>query len=240
MVSRHLGCIAATLLLSVAWAGPARAADPLHDARKRVAEARAAVTKASVGVKLEQRKLVKQMESTPEWTKAAAAAREAGAKYTAAANAVRKKLASQPQYKAAVTQRSRRQGELDALKAAKDTPREKLTTAAVALLNADSAVSQLEHAALEADPDVTSAKADRDEANAKLAALRKEFFDRAKDDPAYQAAQQKLDQANADYAEASKQLVAMKKQQEADEERRTSQDIETARQQLQDNSGFRR
>ena len=107
MSFHQFGCIAAILIVGFARAIPAHAADPLHDAKKRVAEARSAVTKASVGMKLEQRKLVKQMESTPPWTKATAAAREAGAKYTAAANAVRKKLASQPQYKAAVAERSR-------------------------------------------------------------------------------------------------------------------------------------
>ena len=240
MSQRWLIGVIATVIVGWAFAGSARAADPLRDAKKRVAEARSAVTKASVGVRLEQRKLMKQTESNPEWTKAAAAAREAGAKYTAAANAVRKKLATQPNYKAAVVERSRRQAELKSLRAVKDTPREKLTTAAVAVLNADSAVSQLEHAALDADPNVTSAKAERDEANAKMAALRKEYFDRAKDDPAYQAAQQKLEQANAQYEQATKDLVAMKKQQEADEERKTGQDIEQARQQLQDNSGFRR
>lgn len=230
-------------------------ADAIHDAKKRLSDAQSELTKAKVGVSLAAKKIEKQIESTPQWKEAAAAAREASARHEAAMKAARQRLARQPAYKAAVEECSKRMAEREALRSnppppppdspqktanSSDPPPDPVMTSAIAVLNAQAVVRKMEHEAYTADPQVNKAKSDLDQANAKLEELKKSFLDKAKDDPAFQSARQQLQQANTNYAQAAQALDQAKKQQAAAESQQLDSDLNTQRQQMLDRSGFRR
>lgn len=253
---RHPAFMALGLLLvAYAFGAPARAADPLHDAKKRLSDAQSELTKAKVGVSLAAKKIQKQIEATPEWKQAATAAAEATNRYEVTMRAARQKLAQQPAYKAAIAELDKRVAEREALRSsavpasaddgAKDAKKsdqspDPVVTAAVAALNAQSAVRKIEQQAYAADPQVTKARSDLDDANAKLADLKKLFLEKVKDDPAFQSAQQQFQQASANYAQAAKDLDQAKKQQAAAESQKLDSDLDTQRQQMPDRAGWRR
>lgn len=243
------------LLAVYAFGASATAADPLHDAKKRLSDAQSELTKAKVGVSLAAKKIQKQIETTPEWKQAASAAMESTNRHEAAMRAARQRLARQPAYKAAIAELDKRVAEREALRAnpipasaddnAKSTKRsdqspDPVVAAAVAVLNAQSAVRKLEQEAYADDPQVTKARSDLDDANAKLAELKKLFLEKVKDDPAFQSAQQQFQQASANYAQAAKDLDQAKKQQAAEESQKLDSDLNTQRQQMIDRSGWRR
>jgi predicted nucleic acid-binding Zn-ribbon protein len=243
------------LLVAYAFAAPVRAADPLHDAKKRLSDAQSELTKAKVGVSLAAKKIQKQIEATPEWKQAATAAMEATNRNEVAMRVARQRLAQQPAYKAAIAELNNRVAEREALRASavpasaddgakgakkSDQSPDPVVTAAVAVLNAQSAVRKIEQEAYAADPQITKARSDLDEANAKLAELKKVFLEKVKDDPAFQSAQQQFQQASANYAQAAKDLDQAKKQQAAAENQKLDSDLDTQRQQMLDRGGWRR
>jgi predicted nucleic acid-binding Zn-ribbon protein len=243
------------LLAAFAFAAPVRAADPLHDAKKRLSDAQTELTKAKVGVSLAAKKIQKQIEATPEWKQAASAAMEATNRYEASMRVAREHLARQPAYKAAIAELDKRVTEREALRGSavpasaddgakgankSDSSPDPVVTAAVAVLNAQSAVRKIEQEAYAADPQVTKARSDLDDANTKLAELKKVFLEKVKGDPAFQSAQQQFQQASANYAQAAKDLDQAKKQQAAAESQKLDSDLDTQRQQMLDRAGWRR
>src|SRR5436305_1184923 len=120
MRRRHLvGVLAAIALLTLGWTAPARAnadQDALREANKKVSAAQWELTKAKVAVQKAARKIEGNLEATPEWKEAAAAAKQATAAQAAAVKAAKDALAQKPEYKAAVAERDRRRAERDALR----------------------------------------------------------------------------------------------------------------------------
>lgn len=241
----------AILLLTVSVAQ----ADAVSDAKKRLGDAQSELTKAKVGAVLAARKIQKQLETTPQWKQAAHAAAEASNRYDTLCRSVRQKLEQEPRYKSAVAEYDKRVSERDALRAnptqqaADDQPKsagqkapaaDPIIQASIAVLNAQSAVRKLEQDALAADPKVSQAKAELDDANAKLADLKRDALAKVKDDPTFQQAQQRLQQASATYAQAAKDLDQAKKQQAAAEDQKLDRDLDAQRQQMFDRAGFRR
>jgi len=231
------------------------AADPLKDAKKRLSDAQSELTKAKVGVSLAAKKIQQQLEATPEWKQAAIAANGANIRYEAAAKTARQKLEQEPRYKAAAAEYDKRVAERDALRAnpprqsaddlpksagQKDSAPDPIIQASVAVLNAQSALRKLQQDTLAADPKVVQAKADLDDANAMLADLKRSALEKVKDDPTFESARQRLQQASANYEQAAKDLNDARKQQAAAEDQKLDRDLDTQRQQMFDRAGFRR
>lgn len=225
-----------TLITLVFALAPVTKADELTEPKKRVAEARSAVTKAKVAVTLAARKIQKEFEATPDWKKADAASTEAQARYSAAARAARAALEKTPAYQQAVAERGRRQAELNALKAAEERDEKAIAAASVALLKAVETTSRLDHQALTTDPKVAEAKAAADTAAAALAELRQAEVQKVKDSPEFQAARQQLQQASAAYDQAAGDLNQARKQQAATDSQNLDQEIDGKRRQLLDNA----
>lgn len=240
---RMLVCLT-VILLAGAWAGVARAGssdDPaVRDARKRLGEAESQVHKAKLAMSAATAKIRKEIEGTPQWKQAAAAAREAQSAVTSAAKAVRERVAKEPAYKSAVAVRDQRRAERDALRADPKTPQEKVIEAAVAVLNAESAVRRIEQEAMAKDPAAVEAKRQMNETNAKLAELRKAFDDKAAQDPDYQSAKQQLETASTQFADARKQLSEAQSQQAAAQDQQLDQELEAKKAQMRRAAGFGR
>ena len=244
MRRHHILIFAAAFVLATAsrpeQARSATDNSAILDAKRQLSKADTELHRATLALSAQTNRIRKQVESTPQWKEAAAAAREAQARYTAAVKVVTASLATDAKYKAALGERARRRAERDALKADPKTPREEVVAAAVAALNAEAAVGRIERAARDADPSVADAKAAMDQANASLGALHAMFDELAEKDAAYQEARQRLQQASAASDDARKQLAQAREQQAEADRQQLDQDIQTRTQQLRDAAGWRR
>jgi len=165
---------------------------PVYQAQKRVTDAESQLRKAKAALRRSGDKIRGQIEATPEYKQAAAAARTAQGKYNSAVKAAKKSLAQAPEYQQALHERDQRQNERDALRGRTDATPEQRTRAAVELLKAQQGVARIEQKAIDSDPAVTQAAEDLAQANAKLAELQSTFPQYALKDPAYQSAQQQV------------------------------------------------
>lgn len=209
-------------------------ADELTEPKKRVSEARSAVTRAKVAVTLAARKIQKDFEATAEWKKADAASKEAQSRCAAAVGVARAALGKNPAFKQAVVERGQREAELSALKTADPRDEQAIASASVALLKAVETASRLDHQALANDPKVVEAKAAADAAAAEMAELRKAEVERVEGSPEFQAAREQLQQASAAYEQAAGELNQARKQQAAAESQNLDQEIDAKRRQMLD------
>ena len=223
----------AVLLLTAAVCTVVRG-DELSEPKKRLAEARSAVTKGKVAVTLAARKVQQDFEATAEWKKADSAWKQADARYAAAVRVARAALEKNPAFQQAVVERGRRENELKALKAADERDEKAIASASVALLQAVGATSRMDHEALAADPQVAQAKAALDAAAAAMAELRKTEVQRVKDSPEFQAAREQFQQASAAYDQAAGDLNQARKQQATTDAQNLDAEIEGKRRQLLD------
>lgn len=227
----HVALIVVLLMSSLC---PVARADDLAEPKKRLSEARSAVTKAKVAVTLAARKIQQEFEATAEWKKADAALKEAEARHDAAVRVARAGLAKSPAFKQAVVERGQREAELNALKSAAERDEPAIASASVALLKAVETASRLDREALAADPKVVGAKAAVDAAAADLAEQRKTEVQLVKDSPAFQAAREQLQQASAAYDQAADDLSQARKQQAAADSQKDDADLEAKRHQMFD------
>ena len=214
--------------------------EPVRQAQKQVTAAESDVHKAMIALRAEAKRILAELEATPEWKQAAAGAREAQGAYTAAVKQARSSIAADPQYKAALGARAARQAERDALRGDPKASPERVTEAAVAVLNANAAVSRIEREAAAKDPAVVKANEAVEQANARLADLRNTLADRAAKDAAYQSAKQRLEQVALNVQQARKQLALAKQQHDEAERQQLDQDLDAQRQRMRDAAGFRR
>lgn len=244
MRSHQLPVYVAVVALAWGWTNLARAgssdAPAVRDARKRLAEAESQVHKAKLAMSAATAKIRKEIEGTPQWKQAAAAAREAQGAFTSVAKAVRDRVSKEPAYKSAAAVRDQRRAERDALRVDPKTPQDKVIESAVAVLNAESAVRRIEQQAMEKDPAAVESKRQMNETNAKLAELRKTFDDKAAQDPDYQSAKQQLETASSQFADARKQLSEAQSQQAAAQDQQLDQELEAKKAQMRRAAGFGR
>lgn len=232
-MSRGAHLSMAVLLLAWGLQSVARA-DDLSEQKKRLSEARSAVTKGKVAVTLAARKIQHEFEATPEWKQADAASKQAEARYAAAVRVARASLNNNPAYKQAMDERAKRETELNALKTAEERDPQAIAAASVALLKAVETTSRLDQEALAADPKVAEAKAGLDAAAADMNELRKAEVQRVKDSPEFQAAREQLQQASAAYDQASGELNQARKDQAAADAQNLDAEIEGKRRQMLD------
>jgi hypothetical protein len=236
MQRSRIGLVAMIVCFSVGLtiAATALGADSsaVYQAKKRVSEADAELRSARAALVMEANRLMKASEATPQWQKASAALKEAQDHHSQAVKAVHASLASNPDYKAAVAERTRCQQKREALRNDPTATPEQRTDAAIAVLTASSGVSKIEQRAVSDDPAVSQAQSAVDQAQFVMDELRKAAAVQASKDPAFIAAKQKVDSAAALVAQANQQVADAKKQQAAIDEQNLDREIENKKNQI--------
>lgn len=149
-------------------------------------------------------KVKAKFETTPEFSQAADAAKKAQADYDAAKEPVLKAVHEKPEYQAAQDEVKKAEAQVNGLRDGKASP-DVVTTAANAVVEKRKVATKMETDALEADPKVSDAKKQLEEAAAKLAELRKKEDLAMQTDPEYVAAKKQFDDAQSKLTTATKQ-----------------------------------
>jgi len=190
---------------------------------KASAKARADIAKAEVDLKKAQDEfsviggtLRKDLESSSQWKGAQATLKQAQADYDKARTAVLASISDKPQYRAARLRKEEAEAKREALGDDADPARR--AEAAGVVLKAAKEVTDIETAALDANPDASAAKKLLAEAADKVDRISKQSEETMKKDPKYKAAQKAVTDAKK-RLESAKAALATATQKEAAAER---------------------
>lgn len=184
---------------------------PLAAARSKLSAAQAVLFRARGDYNQLGARLMSQFEKSPEMSNALAEERKAQEAYQAAVDAVLSKLASQPDYQAAVAEREKARRTVEQVRSSGAGPDE-LAKAATAAMNASAAASRMEGEAKEADADCVATLKALMEAHARVVSLREGYSRALKDDASWTEAAKRVEEAQARAAEAQKDLAERQKE----------------------------
>src|SRR6478672_1256142 len=200
MRSHHL---LPTLLLAILTALPAAAAKdktkglppasgnnipdvsdkPMKDAKLRLGQSQGRLERAQDAMAKVIGDLKKQGETAPELSEAQAAIKQAQADYEAATTPILEKVRSTSGYQKALDDKKKAAQRVQDLQAESSDNQDQITQAARIVLDKGRAVTQLETAAVAADPKAAELKAKLAAANAKLLKLRHDLEEAIKVKP---------------------------------------------------------
>ena len=201
-------------------------------AQKQAADAHAELTRAQAELKRVTRQLQGGLEASGGMISARDAVVRAKAAYEAATKQVLSALAQRADYREACAAVTRAQQASADVSSRIDSGFEERVAAGQAVLNAKTAVSRIESAALDGDPDVTKAWGQCVAASGHLREVRAQLEGTLHQDPTYFFACQAVDEARDKAFMADKELAAAKQDLVAARERVA--DKQAARQQVAD------
>lgn len=193
-------------------------------ARADIAKAEVDLKKAKDGFAVIGGTLRKDLENSAEWKGAQATVKQAQADFNGSRDVVIKQINEKPDYKTALQRKEDAEKQRDAL--GEDAGINKKAEAALAVLNSGKAVTEMESAAIAADPKASQAKKNLTEAADKLAAIEKQFEETMKQNPKYTAAKKAVDDAEKKLATAKADLATATQKEakaEADRQKRIDQ-----------------
>jgi len=184
-------------------------------ARQKLADAELSVDSAVKDFGKASEKYRLAFESSPEWTSAQSAMKEAQANRDAAVTPVLDTLKAQPSYKAALEQKSKASADLDRLRSA-GTGTAQLTEAAKKVTDAAQELSRQELEAIKADSNTSTTVTKLAEAQKHCAELKGKFNDSLKHTPELAGPRDALASARETRDKASVELSeALQKEKEA-------------------------
>jgi hypothetical protein len=198
-------------------------------AREKAAEADRNVDAAMKQFEKVSAKMRSDFESSPDWTDAQAALKQAQSERDAAVQPILDKVHVDPAYKAALDRKNKASAEMEKVRAAGGSPGE-IADAARKVTDAQQELNRQENEALKGNAVAQQSIAKLADANKHIGDLKKRLNDSLKTKPEIAAAMDSLQKARQDRDAANVALSeALEKQKQAHEDVETAIDRETGR-----------
>jgi chromosome segregation ATPase len=171
---------------------------PMRDAKLRLGQSQGRLERAQDALAKVIGDLKRQAESAPELSEAQNAIRQAQADYDAATGPILDKVRATPAYQKALEEKKAAAQQVQQLQSEGSADQEQITKAARIVLDKGRAVTQLETAAVAADPKAAALKQNLAAANARLLKLRHDLDESIKTNPQVVDARKEVEAAQTE------------------------------------------